>query len=179
MHSVDTDAVQTNRIIRDYILCLPLDIAKVRYRACLEGIFIMRYLNGTDGLEVVLSLMDLNDIIDEFRMLTMPPVLAGLERLDAPIGFIAKQLGVPEISVEYWQTGKRKLPVDRQVRLCEMLEQGIKLYEDVLAGYESDNIDRPFYEIGVLKEHIRSAKKLLNIQREMITTQMNEGGLYD
>ena len=49
-----------------------------------------------------------------------------------------------------------------------MLERGIKIYEDIFAGYESDNIERPFYEMGVLKEHIRCAKKLLKLQREII-----------
>ncbi len=128
----------------------------------------MRYLNEVDGLKVVLSLRDLNELVDELRMITMPPVLAGLERLDAPAWFIARQLAVPEMSISHWKAGKVKLTTDRQVNLCKMLELGIKIYEEVLKGYESKTIECPFYEIDVLKEHIRCAEKLLFIQREII-----------
>jgi len=139
----------------------------------------MRYINEVDGLKVVLSLRILNELVDELRMLTMPPVLAGLERLDAPDWFIARQLAVPEMSISHWKAGKVKLTADRQINLCKMLEQGIKIYEDVLTGYENDNIDRPFYEIGVLNEHIRSAEKLLGIQREIIAAGKPEALLPD
>lgn len=128
----------------------------------------MRYLNGADGLEVVLSLRDFNELVDELRMLTMPPVLAGLERLDATDRFIAGQLAVPEVTISDWKSGKVRLTTNQQIVLCKMLERGIRIYEDVLAGYESDTIERQFYEIGVLKEHIRCADKLLSIQTEMI-----------
>jgi hypothetical protein len=128
----------------------------------------MRYINEVDGLKVVLSLSDLNDIVDELRILTMPPVLAGLERLDAPVWFIARQLAVPEMSITHWKSGRVKLATGLQISLCKMLELGIEIYEDVLAEYENDNIDRPFYEIGVLKDHLRSAEKLLYMQREII-----------
>jgi hypothetical protein len=128
----------------------------------------MRYLNGADGLEVVVSLREFNELVDELRMLTMPPVLAGLERLDATDRFIAGQLAVPEVTISDWKTGKVKLTTDQQVVLCKMLERGIKIYEDVLAGDESNTIERQFYEIGVLKEHIRCADKLLNMQAKMI-----------
>jgi hypothetical protein len=128
----------------------------------------MRYINEVDGLKVVMSLSDLNDIVDELRLLTMPPVLAGLERLDAPIWFIARQLAVPEMSILDWKCGKGQLTTGRLISLCKILELGIKIYEELLTEYESDNIDRPFYEIGVLKEHIRSANRSLAMQREMI-----------
>ena len=128
----------------------------------------MRYINEVDGLKVVLSLSDLNDIVDELRILTMPPVLAGLERLDAPVWFIARQLAVPELSILQWKSGKGKLTTGLQISLCKMLELGIVIYEDVLTGYENDNIDRPFYEIDVLKDHLRCAEKLLYMQREII-----------
>ena len=128
----------------------------------------MKYLNGSDGLEIVLSLRDFNDFVDELRMFTMPPVLAGLERLEATDLFIATQLAVPETIISEWKTGKFTLTMEQQLALCSMLERGIKIYEDIFAGYESDNIERPFYEMGVLKEHIRCAKKLLKLQREII-----------
>lgn len=128
----------------------------------------MRYLDGADGLEVVLSLVDFNELVDELRMLTMPPVLAGLERLDATDSFIAMQLAVPEETVSQWKAGKATLTIDQQVDLCTLLERGLKIYEDILAGYENDSVERPFYEIGVLKDHIRSANKLLGLQRELI-----------
>lgn len=128
----------------------------------------MRYLNGADGLEVVLSLRDLNELVDELRLFTMPPVLAALERLDATDQFIAGQLTVPEMTVSDWKSGKVKLTTNQQVVLCKMLERGIKIYEDVLAGYESDTVDRQIYEIEVLKEHIRCADKLLKMQTEII-----------
>jgi hypothetical protein len=128
----------------------------------------MRYIDEIDGLKVVLSLRDLNEIVDDLRTLTMPPVLAGLERLDAPVWFIARQLAVPEMSISQWKAGKGNLTTGRQVSLCKILERGIKICEEILVGYESDNVDRPFYEVGVLKEHIRCAEKLLNIQRDMI-----------
>lgn len=128
----------------------------------------MRYLDGADGLEVVLSLNDFNELVDELRTFTMPPVLAGLERLDATDALIAEQLAVSEITVSHWKTGKSTPSVNQQIFLCSMLERGVKIYEDILAGYESDNVERPFYEIGVLKEHIRCAGKLLAMQRNMI-----------
>ena len=128
----------------------------------------MRYINEVDGLKVVLSLKDLNEIVDDLRILTMPPVLAGLERLDAPDWFVARQLAVPEMSLLHWKTGRANLTTDRQINLCKILEQGIEIYLNVLTGYENDGIDRPFYEIGVLKEHIRCAVKLLNLQRKII-----------
>jgi len=128
----------------------------------------MRYLNTPDGLEVVLSLTDFNELVDELRMFTMPPVLAGLERLDATDAFIAEQLAVPEITVSQWKTGKERLTVVQQAFLCNMLERGLKIYRDILAGYESDTVERPFYEIGVLKEHIRCANKLLALQRKLM-----------
>ncbi len=129
----------------------------------------MKYLNDAEGLKVVLSLKDFNELVDDLRMLIMPPVLAGLERLDATDQFIAAQLAVSEVTVSHWKTGKIKLPLDRQVTLCKMLARGIHIYEDVLAGYEADSAERPFYEIGVLKEHIRCADKLLTIQRGVIS----------
>jgi hypothetical protein len=128
----------------------------------------MRYLNGADGLEVVLSLRDFNELVDELRMLTMPPVLAGLERLDATDQFIAGQLAVPEVTISDWKAGKVKLTTNQQMVLCKMLERGIRIYEDVLAGYESDPVERQFHEIGELKEHIRCADKLFNMQIKMI-----------
>ncbi len=128
----------------------------------------MKYLNDVDGLKVVLSLKDFNELVDELRMLSMPPVLAGLERLDATDQFIAAQLAVTEETVSDWKTGRVKLPLDRQVVLSKMLERGIHIYVDVLAGYEADTAERPFYEIGVLKEHIRCAEKLLQFQRRII-----------
>jgi hypothetical protein len=134
----------------------------------------MRYLNGADGLEVVLSLRDFNEFVDELRMFTMPPVLAGLERLDATDRFIAKQLAVTEAIISDWKAGKVKLPADQQVLLCKMLERGLKIYEDVLAGYDNDDVERQFYEIGVLKEHIRCADKLLALQLEMIAASNTE-----
>lgn len=129
----------------------------------------MKYLNEADGLNVVVSLRDFNELVDELRMLTMPPVLAGLERLDATDKFIAGQLAVPEETVPSLKSGTVTLTTAQQVRLCAILERGIKIYEDILAGYESDESERPFYEIGVLEEHIRCAYKLLAIQRELIT----------
>lgn len=134
----------------------------------------MRYFNGADGLEVVLSLTDYNELVDELRTLTMPPVLAGLERLDATDGFIAGQLAVPESTIARCKAGLVGLTMDQQVTLCEILERGIKIYEDVLAGYESDGVERPFYEIGVLKEHIRCAEKLLAMQRNMMPAPEEE-----
>ncbi len=128
----------------------------------------MKYLNDVDGLKVVLSLKDFNELVDELRMLVMPPVLAGLERLDATDQFIAAQLAVTEVTVSDWKTGRAKLPLDRQITLCKMLERGLHIYEDVLAGYEADTAERPFYEIGVLKEHIRCAGKLLVAQRRVV-----------
>jgi hypothetical protein len=129
----------------------------------------MRYINEVDGLKVVLSLRDLNELVDDLRMFTMPPVLAGLERLDAPAWFIARQLAVPESSITHWKSGTVNVSTDRLINLCKMLEQGIETSREVLAEYENNSIERPFYEIGVLKEHIRCAEKLLNIQREMIS----------
>ena len=128
----------------------------------------MKYLNEVDGLKVVMSLRDFNELVDELRTLTMPPVLAGLERLDATDRFIAGQLAVPEKTVSDWKSGTVRLTADQQVRLCSVLERGLQIYEDILAGYESDDSERPFYEIGVLEEHIRCAGKLLSIQRELI-----------
>ena len=131
----------------------------------------MKYLNEADGLKVVVSLRNFNELVDELRMLTMPPVLAGLERLDATDKFIAGQLAVPEETVPSLKSGTVTLTTAQQVRLCAILERGIKIYEDILAGYESEESDeseRPFYEIGVLEEHIRCAYKLLAIQRELI-----------
>jgi hypothetical protein len=128
----------------------------------------MRYINEVDGLKVVMSLRDLNELVDELRMLTMPPVLAGLERLGAPAWFIARQLAVPEQALSHWQTGTAFLTVDRQSNLCKLLEQAIRMYEVILQEYLSDTSERPFYEIGVLQEHIRCAHKLLNIQRRLI-----------
>jgi hypothetical protein len=136
----------------------------------------MKYLNEADGLNVVVSLRNFNELVDELRMLTMPPVLAGLERLDATDKFIAGQLAVPEEAVPSLKSGTVTLTTAQQVRLCAILERGIKIYEDILAGYESEESaeseesERPFYEIGVLEEHIRCAYKLLAIQRELIAT---------
>jgi hypothetical protein len=129
----------------------------------------MRYINEVDGLKVVISLSDLNELVDDLRTLTMPPVLAGLERLDTPDWFIARQLAVPEKSVTQWKAGSVNLTTDRQINLCKMLESIIQKYADVLTEYENDNVDRPFYEVGVLKEHIRCANKLLILQREMLS----------
>jgi hypothetical protein len=153
----------------EFMACLLLFafiFARLGNKICLEDK--MRYINEVDGLKVVLSLSDLNDIVDELRILTMPPVLAGLERLDAPVWFIARQLAVPEMSILQWKSGRGKLTTGLQISLCKMLELGIEIYEDVLTAYENDNIDRPFYEIGVLKDHLRSAEKLLYMQREII-----------
>ena len=134
----------------------------------------MRYLNEANGLEVVLSLRDFNELVDELRMFTMPPVLAGLERLDATDRFIAGQLEVPDVTVAHWKTGKARMTQYQQTILCTILERGIMIYENILEEYENDNVERPFYEIGVLKEHIRCADKLLNIQREII--EVNKTG---
>ena len=131
----------------------------------------MKYLNEVDGLKVVVSLTEFNDLVDELRLFTMPPVLAGLERLDATDRFIAAQLTVPEMMITNCKTGKAELTTDHQISLCNMLERGIKIYEDILLEHERDNVERPFYETGVLKEHIRCAKKLLNIQLEMISAK--------
>ncbi|HIJ89036.1 MAG TPA: hypothetical protein HPP97_15380 [Desulfuromonadales bacterium] len=128
----------------------------------------MKYLNEADGLNVVISLRDFNDLVDELRMLTMPPVLAGLERLDATDRFIAGQLAVPEQTVSEWKSGTVTLTAAQQARLCNMLERGLKIYEDILAGYDVDESERPFYERGVLEEHIRCAGKLLALQRDLI-----------
>jgi hypothetical protein len=128
----------------------------------------MKYLNEVDGLSIVMSLKDFNELVDDLRMLTMPPVLAGLERLDATDRFIAGQLAVPEHTVSDWKSGTATLTADQQARLCNMLERGLKIYEDILAGYDSEDSERPFYEIGVLEEHIRCAGKLLALQREPI-----------
>ncbi|HIJ95502.1 MAG TPA: hypothetical protein HPP94_07165 [Desulfuromonadales bacterium] len=128
----------------------------------------MRYINEVDGLKVVMSLRDLNELVDELRVLTMPPVLAGLERLNAPAWFIARQLAVPEQTLSHWQTGLVYLTADRQSNLCKLLEQAIGMYEKILADDQNDNNKRPFYEIGVLQEHIRCARKLLNMQRDLL-----------
>ncbi|MFZ4855303.1 MAG: hypothetical protein ACOYL3_02805 [Desulfuromonadaceae bacterium] len=128
----------------------------------------MKYLNEVDGLSVVISLRDFNELVDELRMLTMPPVLAGLERLDATDRFIAGQLAVPENTVSDWKSGTVRLTADQQARLCTMLERGLHIYEDILAGYDIEDSERPFYEVGVLEEHIRCAGKLLALQRELI-----------
>jgi hypothetical protein len=128
----------------------------------------MEYIRQDGELKAVISLRELHDLVDELRMFTMPPVLAGLERLDAPIKVIARQLDVTEGAVSHWKTGKVKLTPDRQLSLCNILARGIKLYEEVLAGYKNDNIKRPFYEIDVLRTNIESARKLLNIQQAII-----------
>jgi hypothetical protein len=128
----------------------------------------MRYINDVDGLNVVMSLRDLNELVDELRMLTMPPVLAGLERLNAPAWFIARQLAVPEQALSHWQAGSVYLTTDRQSNLCKLLEQAIGMYEEILVEYRSNCSELPFYEIGVLQEHIRCARKLLNMQRELL-----------
>ncbi len=128
----------------------------------------MKYLNEADGLNVVISLREFNEIVDELRMLTMPPVLAGLERLDATERFIAGQLALPEEAIEDLKSGKVELTIDQQVRLCFTLERGLQIYEDLLASYDDEDGDHPFYEVGVLEEHIRCAGKLLAIQRERI-----------
>ena len=128
----------------------------------------MKYLNEVDGLKVVVSLRDFNELVDELRTLTMPPVLAGLERLDATDRFIAGQLAVPEKTVSDWKCGTVRLTADQQAHLCSLLERGLQIYGDILAGYEDDDSERPFYEIGVLEEHIRCAGKLLSMERELI-----------
>ena len=128
----------------------------------------MKYLKEADGLNVVISLREFNDVVDELRMLTMPPVLAGLERLDATDRFIAGQLSLPEEAIADLKSGKTKLTIDQQVRLCFTLERGLQIYEDLLASYDDEDGDHPFYEVGVLEEHIRCAGKLLAIQRERI-----------
>jgi hypothetical protein len=77
---------------------------------------------------------------------------------------------VPEHTVSEWKSGTVRLTADQQARLCTMLERGLRIYEDILAGYDGDDgeeSDRPFYEIGVLEEHIRCAGKLLALQREL------------
>jgi len=128
----------------------------------------MRYINEVDGLKVVMSLRDLNELVDELRMLTMPPVLAGLERLDAPPWFIARQLAVPEQTLSHFQAGTAYLTADRQSNLCKLLDQAIGMYEKILNGQLNDDSERPFYEVGVLQEHIRCARKLLNMQRDLL-----------
>ncbi len=139
--------------------CPPLLVWRIIY---------MKYLKEADGLNVVISLREFNDVVDELRMLTMPPVLAGLERLDATDRFIAGQLSLPEEAIADLKSGKTKLTIDQQVRLCFTLERGLHIYEDLLAGYDTDDSDLPFYEVGVLEEHIRCAGKLLALQRELI-----------
>ena len=131
-------------------------------------IIYMKYLNEADGLNVVISLRDFNELVDELRMLTMPPVLAGLERLDATDRFIAGQLALPEETIADLKSGTVTLTTDQQVRLCTTLERGLQIYEDILAGYDNEDSERPFYEVGVLEEHIRCAGKLLALQRELI-----------
>lgn len=127
----------------------------------------MKYLNEADGLKVVISLRNFNELVDELRMLTMPPVLAGLERLDATDKFIAGQLALPEESIADLKSGMVTLTADQQTRLCTTLERGLHIYEDILAGYDNEDSERPFYEVGVLEEHIRCATKLLALQREL------------
>ncbi len=139
--------------------CAPLLVWRIIY---------MKYLNEVDGLSVVMSLRDFNELVDGLRTLTMPPVLAGLERLDATDRFIAGQLAVPEHTVSEWKSGTVRLTADQQARLCNMLERGLKIYEDILAGYDVEDSERPFYEIGVLEEHIRCAGKLLALQRQLM-----------
>ena len=131
----------------------------------------MKYLNEADGLNVVISLRNFNELVDELRMLTMPPVLAGLERLDATDKFIAGQLALPEESIADLKSGVVKLTVDQQRLLCTTLERGLHMYEDVLAGYDNNDSERPFYEVGVLEEHIRCAGKLLALQRELTAAE--------
>ena len=128
----------------------------------------MKYLNEADGLNVVISLRDFNELVDELRTLTMPPVLAGLERLDATDLFIAGLLALPEEAIADLKSGVVKLSPDQQTRLCSTLERGLHIYEDILAGYDNEDSERPFYEVGVLEEHIRCAGKLLALQRELI-----------
>ena len=139
--------------------CAPLLVWRIIY---------LKYLNEVDGLSVVMSLRDFNELVDGVRTLTMPPVLAGLERLDATDRFIAGQLAVPEHTVSEWKSGTVRLTADQQARLCNMLERGLKIYEDLLAGSDVEDSERPFYEIGVLEEHIRCAGKLLALQRQLM-----------
>ena len=134
-------------------------------------ITLMKYLNEANGLNVVMSLREYNDIVDELRMLTMPPVLAGLERLDATDRFIAGQLALPEEAIAEFKSGTVKLTTNQQTLLCWTLERGLQIYEDLLASYDDEDGDHPFYEVGVLEEHIRCAGKLLAIQRERIAAE--------